>query len=792
MKDKEISVNKIYFKACWLIILFMLPWLACAAGLGKLSVRSSLGQPFKAEIELVSVTGGEIPSLKARVASLEAFRQAGVTYLPFHSSLSVSVEKRVNGHPYIQVTSPHAVDEPFIHLIIELNGSSGRLLREYTVLLDPAEMHTIESVQPISQPTSTLTSGEAIQPPMSAERRSITSGATAFKQGTAAYGPVMQGETLTRIAKQVMPAGGDLNQMLVALYQANRNAFHRKNMNLLKIGVILRIPDQNEILAISQADANYEIRAQTSNWRAHQQGMADAAMTSSPPAELKQAAGRVSTIIQEDNIVDKKGSPEEVLVLSKGDQLESAQADDNAGSGRTDTTEDYLRMLEEDTIAKERALNEANERVALLEQNIEKLQRLLELKNAGMTELQKQAERTLEQAETVLPQLQAQVEAKVLPADSIDSAPIHEIAHNVQSDKIATIQSNIPEQTAIPVSLPDSSQTGEIALSDRITDFVADNKEITGGALVVLLSGWLGISLLRRRREKSDQMDNTDEQADGIANDLVTELRMRESIPAATRDRAKELVKQTNLASGLRESTSTKDEKSANGLAESASGVFFGNPISESLVNDRHADSNHHVATRKLDQSEATSMEPTHDIKFDLANIDPDLSTASTAHSLAVNESEQQVIKEASLSSHGFALDLETEHADRKNAAIEGKGLAFDLDFVEGIKSSAEAGISAEEEKAGSSADKENGITRFNLADIKLDLEDEPKKLKQEAVSSEDKTLLWNEVAVKIDLAKAYMEMDDKEEAREMLDEVMREGDEEQQAVARSMLKELK
>ena len=139
-------MNNIYFRVCWLILLFIFPWLAYTAGLGKLTHSSFLGQPFKAEIELVSIEKDEISSLTARLASPEVFHQAGVTYAPYHSSLSVSIEKRVNGQPYIQITSPQLVDEPFVNLLIELNGSSGRLLREYTVLLDPADTQTATPV----------------------------------------------------------------------------------------------------------------------------------------------------------------------------------------------------------------------------------------------------------------------------------------------------------------------------------------------------------------------------------------------------------------------------------------------------------------------------------------------------------------------------------------------------------------------------------------------------------------------------------------------------------------------
>src|SRR5690606_34532519 len=102
-----------------LVFVLMSSWAIHAAGLGKLTVGSYPGQPFKAEITLVSVTDQEAASLSARLASPEASRKAGLGYLPYHSSLSVSVEKRIDGQPYRLVTSPQVVNEPFINLLVE-------------------------------------------------------------------------------------------------------------------------------------------------------------------------------------------------------------------------------------------------------------------------------------------------------------------------------------------------------------------------------------------------------------------------------------------------------------------------------------------------------------------------------------------------------------------------------------------------------------------------------------------------------------------------------------------------
>ena len=119
------------------VALFMAATMAQAAGLGKLTVNSALGQIFDADIDLVSVQPGEADALSARVAAPEAFREARMEYSPALRLLRFSVEKRANGQPYIKVTSMAPVNEPSIDALIELTWLQGRVQRQYPILLDP-------------------------------------------------------------------------------------------------------------------------------------------------------------------------------------------------------------------------------------------------------------------------------------------------------------------------------------------------------------------------------------------------------------------------------------------------------------------------------------------------------------------------------------------------------------------------------------------------------------------------------------------------------------------------------
>ena len=126
-------------RVCLFFVALLASCVLQAASLGNLTLNSYLGQPFKAEIDLVAVKKEDIPSLVARLASRDTFRQANVNYAPLMFTFEISVEDRADGQPYIKITSPQRVNEPFLSMLIELSWSSGRLFREYTVLLDPPE-----------------------------------------------------------------------------------------------------------------------------------------------------------------------------------------------------------------------------------------------------------------------------------------------------------------------------------------------------------------------------------------------------------------------------------------------------------------------------------------------------------------------------------------------------------------------------------------------------------------------------------------------------------------------------
>jgi pilus assembly protein FimV len=303
----------------------------------------------------------------------------------------MTIERRSDGKPFIRIVSTRSVSDPFLAILIELTWSQGRLLREYTALLDPPGY--VPASAPVTPPVATATPAA---PTLSAESRPIApnqpeaSAATPMaKPSPRAAAPksaapsqaqgneyaVKRGDTLARIAAGVKPEGVTLDQMLVSLYRNNPDAFAGANMNRLKTGTILRVPEKERIAETAPVEATKEVRVQSSNWNAYRMKLAEAAGNAPTQDGAKSAAsGKITTAVEDKSI--PKQTSQEVLKLSKGD----TPAPGKAAAGKPMSSKDRMRMLEEEAVARDKSLAEANERVAQLEKNIKDMQRLLEMK----------------------------------------------------------------------------------------------------------------------------------------------------------------------------------------------------------------------------------------------------------------------------------------------------------------------------------------------------------------------------------------------------------------------------
>jgi pilus assembly protein FimV len=390
----------------WVVagLLALSPLSANAAGLGKLTVTSALGQPLRAEIELVAVQKDELSSIVARLASADAFKEASIERNGALLDIRFSVEQKKTGSPVIKLTTVQPVNEPFLDMLIELNWAAGRLLREYTVLLDPPGYAEPQSVSPVAVPVSRPAASETPAPvplqestPAASEKTGASKPANAHtptSQATVSpaqkngevtrYGPVKKGETLNGIASQLKPEGYNLEQMLAALYQSNKNAFAGNNMNRLKAGQILRVPEEQQLGSISPSEASREVKAHTADWNAYRQKLAAAVVEAPAPRQetpRQEAKGKITTAVED------KAAPQapsrDVLKVTKGEAPANAKD--------MQSLQSKVQSLQEETTAREKSLKDANERIAALEKNIKEMQQLIELKNRNLADLQKQA-----------------------------------------------------------------------------------------------------------------------------------------------------------------------------------------------------------------------------------------------------------------------------------------------------------------------------------------------------------------------------------------------------------------
>jgi len=250
----------------------LLPACAAALGLGEVQSKSFLNQPFSAEIPISTDFPGELAGFSISLAPPETFDQYGLPRPSFLNYFSFTVVPTAQGG-MLRITSATPIVEPFVTLLIEARWPQGRLLREYTVLLDPpsfAAASAVESRVEIGRPASA-------QPESSSDTTEAT--------GSPADGMhrVARKETLWGIADRYR-TGGDINQMMMAIYRANPDAF-AGNINRLSAGALLRIPGAAEVGQVAADAAGSEVRRQTNDWAASSAAATTARLELVPPPE---------------------------------------------------------------------------------------------------------------------------------------------------------------------------------------------------------------------------------------------------------------------------------------------------------------------------------------------------------------------------------------------------------------------------------------------------------------------------------------------------------------------------
>ncbi|HEX22847.1 MAG TPA: hypothetical protein ENH21_05390, partial [Chromatiales bacterium] len=258
------------------VLAMLAPVAAFALGLGNITMKSALNQPLDAEIELLSVQKGDLDNLKIRMGSLEDFARVGADRAYFLTKIKFNLAKKPDGTPYVRLSSTERVTEPFLDFVVEARWPRGRILREFTVLVDPPVLSD-EAPAPIQQaavqtaPAAVATATRATRQAPIRERAALSP--VMSRDGVLSYGPVQPNDTLWVIANRMRPDSSvSVNQMMLALVRDNPQAFYNGNVNQLKAGYVLRIEDPAAITAVSVAQANAEVEHQRAEWAARKSG----------------------------------------------------------------------------------------------------------------------------------------------------------------------------------------------------------------------------------------------------------------------------------------------------------------------------------------------------------------------------------------------------------------------------------------------------------------------------------------------------------------------------------------
>jgi len=430
--------------------------MAHALGLGELTLKSTLNQPLVAEIELLDVKDLTAAEVVPSLASPEDFAKAGVDRQAFLNDLTFTPVLSANGKSVLRVTSSKPLSEPMVKFLVQVMWPNGRLLRDYSVLLDPSKF-------------SPQTADAAAQPAPAQTITAPTTGATHPNQYT-----TTPRDTLWEIAAKAR-TGGSVQQTMLAIQALNPDAFIDGNINRLKTGQVLRLPDSVESTALPQSKAIAEVAAQNEAWR---QGRRYVAKPGTGQQQLD------ATKRGRSNVGAGQNAKDNLSLVS----AENAKGRGKGPAGDAKALSNKLAVTQESLDTTRRDNEELKSRMADLQSQLDKLQRLIELKNNQLAKMQAEGPGAAPAATAAVPAITAEL-AATPPATPAEAAPTPESAIAPPVDT--------PAETPVvaPKPVVDEDKTFNELLTNPILLGL-----IGGGAVVLLL-----LLLLLARRRKAQQ-----------------------------------------------------------------------------------------------------------------------------------------------------------------------------------------------------------------------------------------------------------------------------------------------
>jgi pilus assembly protein FimV len=427
--------------------------MAHALGLGELTLKSTLNQPLVAEIELLDVKDLTAAEVVPSLASPEDFAKAGVDRQAFLNDLTFTPVLNASGKSILRVTSSKPLSEPMVKFLVQVMWPNGRLLRDYSVLLDPSKFSP-QTAEAAAQPAPT----PAVAAPVT--------GATKPSQYT-----TTPRDTLWEIAAKARN-GGSIQQTMLAIQALNPDAFIDGNINRLKTGQVLRMPDQAQSTNLPQPKAISEVAAQNKAWRQGRRYVA------TPGAGQQQ--------LDATHRARADGAPAQPA--SDKLSLVSAESGKNRGKGAAGDAaalSNKLAVTQESLDSSRRDNAELKSRMADLQSQMDKLQRLIELKNNQLAKLQAEGANGAPAVAAAAPAMSAELTASPAPAPAESAPP-------APASEAAPVPAEKPVEATPAAS--DEQKFNELLSNPVLLGLVG------GGAVILLL-----LLLLLARRRKAQQ-----------------------------------------------------------------------------------------------------------------------------------------------------------------------------------------------------------------------------------------------------------------------------------------------
>ena len=752
-----------------------------ALGLGELTLESFLNEPLKASVDLLNSGDLHQDEIRVRLATKEDFDKLGLERAYFLTSIRFEVITDDRGHARIVMSSDDPVLEPYLDFIVEARWPSGRMLREYTVLVDPP---VFSQATPVISASARVAEVEGIPAPAKKKQETGANSGTAvdLKKSDLAPGSmperdynaqtsstpapgsrymINRDETLWEIAIQGKPEGASVHQTMLDIQRLNPKAFIDGNINRVKAGYIIYLPDSSDISSADLASALSEVRQQNDDWR---EGKA------SQPSSTSGPSLRIS-------------APSE-------DAADSASEDQREVGTSTAAMEDLDKA--------ELERSEAEQRLVAMEEQVETLQRIVSLKDDQIAALQSALTdaggSTESEAAAAEVALAEEVDAV---SDVLDATPdtpaIDEEAALAGAEQAQTELESTAE--AVPEQAPPAAKPAPIAKpaakpapkpqAEPSGGFMSNILYVLGAAVLAIL----GVILMRRRGGSDN--DGEASPAPVQTEDVFSEVELKdpvlevESVEEEAEPTAEELLSvpgRDNRGYGERKNDEyASDIEAADALAEADIYIAYGRyPQAMDLLNNAIGNEpNNPVYRLKLLEINAEMRDRAGAMEqfTRLQEINEPVSLARA----------EDIMDGFGASAPAIDPGLEMEQPVAAARYSDGPGLApSPIELMSVTDEPLEAdfsGLEIEETGLEDSVDDDLDLSADFVggSDVSRDIEEDDLVIAAET----------NGLSTKLDLARAYLDMGDDDGAREILEEVAAEGTEELKAEARALLERI-